>query len=47
MTFSVKFLNHGVREDVDVEGGEGDVVVSSIWTASLSYLPPLMYGLGS
>jgi len=46
MTFSVRFLNHGVREDVAVEGGEGEVVVRSIWTASLSYLLPLLYGLG-
>jgi hypothetical protein len=44
-TFSVRFLNHGVREDVDVEGGEGEVVVRSIWTASLSYLFSSIYGL--
>lgn len=29
-TLSVRFLNHGVRDDVDVEGGEGEVVVKSI-----------------
>lgn len=44
-TFSVRFLNHGVRDDVDVEGGEGEVVVRSIWTASLSYLSSSVYGL--
>jgi hypothetical protein len=47
MTFSVRFLNHGVMEDVDVEGGEGEVVVRSIWTASLSYLSSSISGLGS
>lgn len=45
MTFSVRSLNHGVREDVAVEGGEGEVVVRSIWTASLSYLSSSIYGL--
>ena len=30
MAVSVKFFNHGVSEDVDVEGGEGDVVVRRI-----------------
>ena len=45
MTFSVRFLNHGVMEDVDVEGGEGEVVVRSIWTAYLSYLSSSIYGL--
>jgi hypothetical protein len=45
MTFSVRFLNHGVRDDVAVEGGEGEVVVRSICTASLSYLASSMLGL--
>lgn len=38
-TFSLRFDSQGVREEVAVGGGEGEVVVRRIWTASLSYLP--------
>lgn len=38
-TFSPRFDSQGVREEVAVDGGEGEVVVSRMWTASLSYLP--------
>jgi len=30
MAVSVKFFNHGVSDDVEVEGGEGVVVVRRI-----------------